>query len=246
MVEKVYWIDPYKKELDAKVMATLSNGIELDKTIFYPTGGGQPCDTGVVVANGEEYKVVDVKKLEGSIVHILDKVPKFYDGDAIHCKIDWDKRYAYMKYHTALHILDGILENEDTGKEFKFEGSGMITGGQIYTNKARIDFDMQGFSREIASKLINSAQAFIDESHEVHAKLLTREEAENIPNLARTEPGKELLNKLTEIRVVEISGLDVQLDGGTHVANTKEIGKLRLTNYESKGSRRKRIEIKID
>lgn len=245
MTEKIYLTDAYRKELDAHIIASSSNEVELDKTIFYPTGGGQPCDLGTLSINGSHYNVTEVKKDNGKVIHILDRNPYSDIGSPVHQKIDWDRRYAHMRYHTALHVLDGILEKHVDGKVFN-AAEGAITGGQIYHDRARIDFDIPGFGRELARQLIDSAQRFIDEGHSVSARILTREEAEGMPNLARTEPGRELLKKLAEIRVVEISGLDMQLDGGTHVANTKEIGKINLSKYESKGSRRKRVEIVLE
>ncbi|MDE1868629.1 MAG: alanyl-tRNA editing protein [Candidatus Micrarchaeota archaeon] len=242
MTLKVYLTDAYAKEADANITAINSNEVEFDKTVFYPTGGGQLHDTGEISINGVNYKVNEVKKDGDRVIHVLDRPIDANVGDAVHLKIDWDRRYAHMRYHTALHVLDGILENHEAGKQFN-AAPGAITGGQIYHNRARIDFDMEGFSREKAQQLLDITQKFIDEGHAIYVKFLTREEADKMPNLARTEPGRELLKKLTEIRIVGIDGLDAQLDGGTHVSNTKEIGKMTLTNYESKGSRRKRIEI---
>ncbi len=236
MVEKVYWLDAYKKELDSVVTATLSNGIELDKTIFYPTGGGQPCDTGTITVNGSAYNVTDVKKLEDSIVHFLDKQPDFYDGDTVRCKIDWDRRYAHMRYHTATHVVGGLA----TAKY-----GAMFTGGQIYTDRSRFDFDLKSLDRKLALEIVEESQQIIDKNLDVVSKILTKEEAVSIPNLARTLPGNELMEKLSSFRVVEIMDFDMQLDGGTHVLNTKEVGTIELSNFENKGSKRKRMEIKI-
>lgn len=236
MVEKEYWLDSYKKELDAKITAVASEGIELDKTIFYPTGGGQPCDLGTLTAVNAEYQVTDVKKSGESILHFLDPKPTFGMGDAVHCKIDWNRRYSLMRYHTATHVVGGIAT-----KKY----GAMFTGGQMYTDRSRFDFDMQSLDRKLAAEIVEESQKIIDNNLDVVARMLTREEAESIPNLARTAPGQDLMGKLTSFRVVEIMGFDAQLDGGTHVSNTREIGKLELSNFENKGSRRKRMEIII-
>ncbi len=245
MTRKIYWEDAYKKELDASVVSVEGQTITFDGTVFYPTGGGQPCDQGSITVSGEKYPVIEAKKDRDDVVHISDRTINARVGDSAHLEIDWRRRYAHMRYHTALHVLDGILEATDAGKSFN-ASPGAITGGQIYTDRARIDFDLQDFSRGRAQQLVELAQSFINEGHEVIARLLTKEEALSTPNLARTEPGRELLRRLEVIRVIEISGLDMQLDGGTHVSNTKEIGRIALSNFESKGARRKRIEIKLE
>jgi misacylated tRNA(Ala) deacylase len=236
MVEKIYWIDSYKKDLDAKVTAVSPNGIELDSTIFYPTGGGQPCDTGKITVGNTDYKVTEVKKIEESIMHFLDPNPNFDKNADAHCKIDWERRYAHMRYHTATHVVGGLAIAKY---------GAMFTGGQIYADRSRFDFDMQSLDRKLATEIVEESQHIIDKNLDVVSKMLTKEEATAIPNLARTLPGNELMNKLSSFRVVEIVGFDMQLDGGTHVSNTKEIGKLELLNFENKGSKRKRIEIVI-
>ena len=236
MTEKIYWEDAYKKELEATVTHQEDNRIELDKTIFYPTGGGQPCDTGTLSANGASYNVTDVKKSGESIIHILDSNPAIQTGERLQCKIDWNRRYAHMRYHTAAHVVGGIATT-------KF--GAMFTGGQIYHDRARFDFDLQSLDRALALKLVEESQGIINKNLEVIAKILSKEEALAIPNLARTEPGRELIKSMETIRVIEIVGFDMQLDGGTHVSNTREIGQIELSNFENKGSRRKRMEIII-
>jgi misacylated tRNA(Ala) deacylase len=234
LTEKIYWLDAYKKELDSKVTSVNSNIVELDRTIFYPAGGGQPSDMGTIVANGKSYNVIDVKKAGNSVLHVLDPVPDFEVGTEVSSKIDWNRRYALMRYHTATHVVGGLATTRY---------GAMFTGGQLYPDRARFDFDLQSLDRNLALKLVEDSQRIIDQNLDVVAKILSKEEAMNIPNLARTVPGQELLKSMETVRVVEIVGFDLQLDGGTHVSNTKEIGKLELSNYENKGSRRKRIEI---
>ncbi|HIH50363.1 MAG: alanyl-tRNA editing protein [Candidatus Micrarchaeaceae archaeon] len=234
MVEKIYLVDAYRKELEATVTAVRPKEFELDKTIFYPTGGGEPCDTGTILVGDASYNVVDVKKSDESVIHILDSDATFQVGESVKCILNWERRYAHMRYHTAAHVVGGVIE--------KRYGA-MYTGGQIYHDRARFDFDVPNFTREVALEAVKESQRVIDERRDVVAKIISKEEALSIPNLARTEPGMELLKRLETLRIVEIVGFDTQLDGGTHVSNTSEIGKVELSNFENKGSRRKRMEI---
>ncbi|MCL4373556.1 MAG: alanyl-tRNA editing protein [Candidatus Marsarchaeota archaeon] len=232
MTNKIYLSDSYVREIDAIITGVQGSTITLDKTIFYPTGGGQPCDTGIIGI----YKVVDVKKDGDEVAHVLETGPGFGVGDTVHCAIDWDKRYMHMRLHTALHIIDGVVEKLYQGR---------ITGGQIYDDRARMDFDVPGLDRAKAMEIMQSAQKIVSENHKVSAKLISKEEAKAIPNLARTEPGEDLLSKLDTVRIIDIEGFDFQLDGGTHVASTGEVGTIELTKYENKGSHNKRIEIML-
>ncbi|MGC8495667.1 MAG: alanyl-tRNA editing protein [Candidatus Micrarchaeia archaeon] len=237
MTEKVYLRDSYARELDAKVTFAEGSNILLDRTVFYPTGGGQPCDTGIIKNGATEFKVVEVKKDGDNVVHVVEgDASSLKIGDSVKCVIDWDKRYMHMKLHTALHIIDGVVEKLYQGK---------ITGGQIYDDRARMDFDVPGLDKNKMLEIISAAQKIVDENHNVTAKILTKEEASSIPNLARTAPGEDLLSKLTEVRIIDIEGFDFQLDGGTHVAHTGEVGKLEMLKYENKGSHNKRVEITV-
>ncbi|MGC8676324.1 MAG: alanyl-tRNA editing protein [Candidatus Micrarchaeia archaeon] len=238
MTEKVYLRDSYAKDLDAKIERAQANELVLDKTIFYPGGGGQPCDTGTISIGSKEYKVVETKKNGAEIVHVLDSAAEAQADTDVHCRLDWQKRYAYMRYHTALHVLGGVIAHS-------YDASAIATGGQIFYDKARMDFDMPSLNRELLEKIINDANAVVAEGRKVTAKEITRSEALSIENLARTEPGKKLIERLDIVRVVEIEGLDMQADGGTHVANTKEVGEMRLLKFENKGSHNKRVEITL-
>jgi misacylated tRNA(Ala) deacylase len=235
VTEKIYLNDPYKKELESQVVSSEGGRIILDRTIFYPTGGGQPCDTGTIksIINGKEYKIIETKKAGDDVVHISQDVANPGKGEKVICKIDWEKRYMHMKLHTMLHIIDGVVY-----KKYK----GEITGGQIFDNSARMDFDIPGFTKEMLGAIISDAQSVIDEGHRVVPKKMTREEAKKIDGIARTAPGVELLEKLDTVRIIDIEGFDFQLDGGTHVANTNELGKISLIKFENKGSHNKRVE----
>ncbi len=238
MTEKLYLSDSYAKEFEAKVTQIEGNEVRLDRTAFFPTGGGQLCDTGTLESGGRAYKVVETAKSGDEVIHKLEAADGLNVGDSVKGRIDWKRRYALMRLHTALHVMDAVV--------VKNYSNGQITGGQIYEHKARIDFDMEGVSRELVEKIISESQKIVDEGHPVKIRFLSREEAAKVEGLARTAPGAELLKKLDIVRVVDIGEHDFQLDGGTHVANTKEIGKIRLIGYENKGSKRKRIEIAVE
>lgn len=238
MTEKLYLNNSYLKEFKARVISIDNNLVILDRTAFFPTGGGQLCDIGTLSTNGIVHNVIETLKSNESVMHKLENVTGLNIGDEVYGKIDWDRRYALMKLHTALHIIDAIV--------IKKYSNGQITGGQIYEHKARIDFDMEGLNRELTNQIIMDSQQLIDQAHEVRIRTIPKDEAMKIEGLARTVPGAELLKRLDTVRVVDIGDVDFQLDGGTHVANTREIGKLKLIGYENKGSRRKRIEIALE
>lgn len=237
MTEKLYLKDSYLREINAKMTNINGSEITVDNDIFYPNGGGQPADSGKVLYKENEYLVKDIKKDGENIVLVLDRVIDANEGDEIKEIIDWEKRYAHMKLHTAIHIIDGVLEKDCN--------SSLITGNQIYDDRARIDISMEGLTKELASGIIEKANSVISEGHEVNVKFLTKKEASN-KNLVRTQPGRELMNTLDIIRVIEISGLDEQMDGGTHVKNTTEVGRIILESFENKGKQNKRLYIKLN
>ena len=237
MTEKLYLKDSYLKETYAKITNKDGSEITVDIDIFYPEGGGQPADSGKVLYKEEEYSVKDIKKDGKDIVLVLDREIAANEADEIKEILDWEKRYAHMKLHTAIHIIDGVLERD--------YNSSLITGNQIYDDRARIDISMDGLTKELASEIIEKANTIISEGHEVNVKFLTKEEAAN-KNLVRTQPGRELMNTLDIVRVIEISGLDEQMDGGTHVKNTNEVGHITLERFENKGKQNKRLYLKLN
>lgn len=235
MTIKLYWKDSYMKEFDSKIEKVEGNVVMLNETAFYPTGGGAPNDTGTLKIKGNEYTVFDVQKEGDDIAHILDRVADAAPGDDVHGAIDWERRYAIMKYHTTLHLLDAVVE--------KGYSSSKITGGQIFPDRARMDLDMPELNRDVAQKIVDEANVLVQEGKKVFAREISREEALKIPNLARTEPGRMMIMSMPIVRLIEIEGLDSQMDGGTHVANTNEIGRIALNAYENKGAHRKRIDV---
>lgn len=239
VTDKLYYNDMDLKEFDAVIDSVEGNEVILDRTAFYPTGGGQPNDTGVLEVDGSERKVIDVKKDNDHVIHILETAAGLKVGDKVHGKIDWDRRYSHMRHHTAIHVLDAVVAR-------KYSEEALLTGGQIYQDRARVDFDMQNFNRELVERIIDDANEVIKESHKVYAKDISREEAMNLPNLARTAPGRELINSLDTVRLIVIEDLDEQSDGGTHVSSTSEIGKIVLKKIENKGKRNKRVEFVLE
>ncbi|PYB69101.1 alanyl-tRNA editing protein [Thermoplasma sp. Kam2015] len=238
MTEKIYYDNMYLKEFDAEIVSVDSNRLILNRTAFYPTGGGQPNDVGVILKGDARYRVIDVQKQGDDVIHILENADGLQPGDSIHGIIDWQRRYAHMRYHTAIHILDGIVSA-------KHNSEALLTGGQIYEDRSRIDMNIENFTKEFVDQIIEEANEFIAEGHRVYAENISREEALKRPNLARTEPGRKLIESLPVVRIIVIEGLDEQSDGGTHVANTKEVGRIILRKIENKGRKNKRIEFEL-
>lgn len=261
MVKKLYLEDSYMRETKAAITGVVGpKEVELDQTVFFPTGGGQPSDTGTIIFNGSSYRVVETKKpsrpkelqsqkLEDveRVIHVLDREPDLRDGDTISASLDWSRRYRSMQLHTAMHTIDGIAIK-------KFRGT--YTGGSIHDKQeyrrgdlkvpvdwyAHMDYDfISDFNPEIASTILKQAQDVINKSIGVTVDFISREDALKIPDLVRTETGKILLGKLQTVRIVRIGDFDVQMDGGTHVANTSEIGNLELIDTVNKGVGQKRI-----
>ena len=234
--ELLYSTDAYVRSFDASVVEiTPDGGVVLDRTAFYPTGGGQPHDLGTLTWEGGSGMVVEVRKSGPLVVHRLDGEPPPV-GARVHGEIDWDRRYALMRHHTALHSMSGVI--------FQLFGA-TVTGGQMYPDRARMDFLLPDLSAERLKRIEEQTNELLSEGHPVSIRFLPRDEAFQIPDLIRTK-----INLLPEgidvIRVVNIEGVDQQADGGTHVANTREVGRVRITGSENKGKGNKRLEIALE
>ena len=239
LTEELYLLDSYLKEFNAKIVKIENEGLHiyLDRSAFFPGGGGQPNDEGILLINNEKYKVEKVNRdKERKIFHRLEKPYQGNIGVEIMGLIDWDRRYIIMRYHTALHILCGLI-----WKEF----GASVTGGNMYLDKARMDFNLVDFSKERVDYIEKRVAEEIDAAREVKIAILPREEAFQIPDLIRTKINL-LPPSIKEVRTVEIVGLDLQADGGTHVKNTSEVGKVNIVETINKGKENKRIVIKID
>ena len=227
--------DSYLKEFDATVTAVAAKGVVLDRTAFYPGGGGQPADSGVLSAGDAEYRVKRVARDKGAYVHeISGDTPEV--GTQVHGTLDWERRYQLMRTHTALHILCGVVWR-DYGAQ--------VTGGNMTPLRARMDFELESMSANFAERVEELINAEVAASRDVHISTLPRDEAFQIPDLIRTKINL-LPPQITEVRIVDIRGLDLQADGGTHVANTGEVGHIRVTGHESKGRINKRLRIEVD
>ena len=236
MTELLYATDGYLKEFDARVVEIRDGAVVLDRTAFYPTGGGQPHDTGTLTAGGRSWRVVEVRKQGPDVLHRIEGDEPPAVGTAVHGAIDWERRYALMRHHSALHVLCGVI--------YQLHGA-LVTGGQMYTDRARMDFALEDLSPERLREIEEVANRKIAEHRPIHVKVLPREEAFQIPDLIRTQINL-LPPNIAEVRIIDIEGIDVQADGGVHVANTSEIGRIRIVKTENKGKINKRLEIALD
>ncbi len=235
MTQLLYQTDSYLKDFNATVTAidTEQNGVYLDQTAFYPGGGGQSADFGTLHAeDGTQYTVT--KAGRGNI-HLIDgALPPV--GSFVQGIIDWENRYKFMRIHTALHVLCGVVWH-DYGAS--------VTGGNMEPLKARMDFEFERMEKELVTEIERRINEEASKPHAVNIQILPREEAFKIPDLIRTKINL-LPEGITEVRTVELVGLDLQACGGTHLHNTAEIGNIRVTDYKSKGGINKRIYIELD
>jgi len=239
MTDLIYQTDSYLKEFPAVVNAVdeTAHAVILDRSAFYPGGGGQPCDTGKLTWEKGEIAVTKVKKTPEGVLHFLPEAsPLLPVGAPVTGILDWDHRYQLMRTHTAMHILCGVV--------FRDYGA-QVTGGDMEPLQGRMDFEFESLSKELVSVIEEAVNREIIAAHPVVVNILPREAAFQIPDLIRTKinllpPGIEF------VRVVELQGLDLQADGGTHVANTREVGRIRVVDYKSKGKINKRIYLEIN
>src|SRR5690349_2210988 len=234
MTELLYQTDSYLKEFSAQVVghASEQNGVLLDRTAFYPGGGGQPNDAGELLVGNKVYPVTSVAR---GNVHIIEgELPAV--GTTVTGKLDWDRRYKLMRTHTAMHILCGVVWR-DYGAS--------VTGGNMEPLSGRMDFEFERMQKELVNEIEAAINAEVAAAHDIRVKILPRDEAFKIPDLIRTKINL-LPEGIPEVRTVEIVGLDLQADGGTHVANTREVGRIRVTDYKSKGGINKRIYLDIE
>jgi misacylated tRNA(Ala) deacylase len=231
----LYHTDSYLRAMDATVMGAAGNRFSLNRTVFYAQSGGQVADRGTLVWEGGTARVVDVRKDGADIWHHIEgDLPAV--GIAVHGELDWERRYALMRTHTATHILNGVIWR-DYGA--------LVTGASVEVGRGRIDFELDRMSGELAAEVEANVNAEVAADRAVHIRMLPRAEVAATPGLLRSKwvapPGD-----LDEVRVVEIAGLDMQACGGTHVARTGEIGHIRVVGHESKGRMNKRIRIALN
>jgi len=230
MTKALYMDDSYLKQWKANVVSVKDEKyIVLDQTAFYPKGGGQPWDEGTLVKNGENFKVVYVGKFSGEISHELDK-SGLKEDDEVSCEIDWERRYTFMRYHTASHLISNLLYKRADAK---------ITGNQIEADKTRMDFSMTDYSPEKLRTFVEEANEIIESNLPVTIDYMSRDDVLQKPELARLAMG--LPKNIKEFRIVRIGDIDEQVDGGTHVRNLKEIGKIEVTKTVNKGKNNRRM-----
>jgi misacylated tRNA(Ala) deacylase len=230
VTEPLFQQDAFLRTCTATVIEAGEGGVALDRTVFYPLGGGQPGDTGTLrAADGREWRVTDARKGEGGrILHVLEAgatPPEV--GTAVEASLDWERRHAHMRMHTCLHLLGSVLRYG-------------VTGGQIAADKGRLDFDTQD---EIDKDAVTAAvNALVAANRGVRSMWITDEELDRQPELVRTlsvQPPRGA----GRIRLLEIPDVDLQPCGGTHVAATGEIGPVAITRVENKGKRNKRVYV---
>jgi misacylated tRNA(Ala) deacylase len=240
--QQLCYVDAYARSVEARVASVEAGDVNLlvlDRTVFYPGGGGQPSDRGLLLrtADGRTWTVRGARKSGGEIVHELE--PGDGDppaaGDMVQVDLDWARRLALMRTHTALHALCGVVWR-DYGA--------LVTGGNMEPGSGRMDFEFERMSGDLVDAIETTVNTELAASRDVRVNVLPRAEAFAIPDLIRTKINL-LPEGIEEIRTIEIVGLDLQADGGTHVANTREVGQIHVTGYESKGRLNKRIRIEL-
>lgn len=232
MSEELFLKDSYLREFEAHVAKNSGREVTLDRTAYFPGGGGQPADRGILKVGPVRASVVDVRREGGGIVHVLDaSIPETVER--INGELDWERRYAHMRHHTALHVLSGVIWRNFGAK---------VTGGQMRADRARMDFSFPG---EWTTDLVGEIERLTNEAlageHPVKVYELPREEALQNPDLIRTQVNL-VPERVKAIRIVEVEDVDTQADGGTHVSNTGEVGSVEITGHKSKGRQNKRVE----
>jgi len=239
MTELLYQTDSYLQNFPATVtgLDPENHAVILDRTAFYPGGGGQPYDSGWLTFEGRSYPIVRPKKAGDDVLHILEvDAPLPARGAPVTGLVEWEKRYKLMRTHTAMHILCGVI--------FRDYGAS-VTGGDMDPLQGRMDFEFETMHKDLVARIEEAINQEVTRNLPVRVAILPREEAFQIPDLIRTKINL-LPEGISQVRIVEIVGLDLQADGGTHVKNTGEVGHIRVVDYKSKGKINKRIYVEIE
>lgn len=236
MAELLFHADSYVRNFDAVVRGVDDTRVALDRTAFYPTGGGQPHDVGWLLVEGTPHAPVTDVRREGA--HVWHTVPghTLRVGSRVQGEVEWERRHRLMRTHTALHILCGVIWRDHRAP---------VTGSQMEPLRARMDFELEGMRADLVHAVERAVATEIAADRRIEVRTLPRAEAERIPDLVRTKVNL-LPPDITTIRIVDIVGLDLQADGGTHVRSTAEVGRVRIVDYRSKGRANKRVVIEID
>ena len=234
MTEELFATDAYARTCQANVMDAGSEGVVLDRTVFYARSGGQPGDTGWLMWGGGKARVIDTVKSQGTVVHVIEGDPPPI-GTRVTAEIDWDRRHILMRTHTALHALSGIVWRDYGAK---------VTGGSMDLGVARMDFELPSMSGEFGRTVEGKLNEALADDRPVHVSFVPRDEALVDPDLIRTKVNL-IPEHVDPIRVIDIEGIDKQADGGTHVRSTAEVGRVRVVKTESKGKGFKRMRIEL-
>jgi misacylated tRNA(Ala) deacylase len=232
VTEELFLEDSYLREFEAGVVELSGREVILDRTAFYPGGGGQPPDKGTLGIGPVRASVVDARREGRDVVHVLDNhIPDTVRE--LKGNLDWERRYGHMRHHTALHVLSGVIWQNFGAK---------VTGGQMRADRARMDFSFpEEWTTDVVGEIERLTNEALSEGRPVKVYELPRGEALKNPDLIRTQVNL-VPERVKVIRIVEIEGLDTQADGGTHVANTSEVGRMEITGHKSKGRQNKRVE----
>jgi misacylated tRNA(Ala) deacylase len=234
----LYQTDSYLQSFPARVTGgdPENHAVILDQTAFYPGGGGQPADTGILRGPDRTYTVQRARKAGEEVYHFLDSgQPLPALGSSVQGELDWERRYRLMRTHTAMHILCGVI--------FRDYGAS-VTGGDMEPLAGRMDFEFETMHKDLVQAIEAAINQEVANARPVSVKILPRQVAFQIPDLIRTKINL-LPEGIQQVRVVEIEGLDLQADGGTHVSNTAEVGRIHVTDYKSKGKINKRIYVEL-
>jgi len=231
LTRRLFWEDMYMKTFDAKVVSAHGDRVVLDQTAFNPRGGGLVSDRGTV--NGAN--LAEAVKEGEEIVHVMESPPDFKPGEAVHCVLDWERRYRIMRMHTAAHILSAVV-NGETGA--------LITGNQIAPDESRVDLNLDQFDREKLAHYIERVNEVVRLAVDVKTFFMKREEALATPGLVKL--ANAMPPSLEMLRIVQIGDVDTQADGGVHVRNTREIGRVTGLRSDNKGKNNRRIYFTVD
>lgn len=235
MTDRLYQQDSYLKTFQSVVASVREDGVVLESTAFFPAGGGVQGDRGALSGdNGERFGVIETLELDGEVLHRLER-PGLEVGAVVKGELDWERRYLLMRYHTATHVLCGVMFN-DYGVR--------VTGNQLTPEKGRVDFSFEVFDRAVLEEGFHRANATIEKDLPVRISFIPAAEAENRPELFKLESG--FRHALETLRLVDIVDFDVQADGGCHVASLGEIGRLALKKSENKGKSNRRVYFQLE
>lgn len=234
-IEELTGSDSYLTTAEGNVLEVVEGGVILDRTVFYARGGGQPGDVGTIRFDGGTVEVIDTVRKGGKVLHVVEHAAGLEPGMAVEGEIDWDRRYTTMRTHTALHALSGVVFRDFGAK---------VTGGNMDPGSARMDFELDGISKEFGRQVETTLNAELKKGYPTEILHLAREIALSDPDLIRTKVNL-IPDWVDPIRVVDIKGLDRQADGGTHVRSTLEVGTVRVVKTESKGKANKRMRIEL-